>query len=101
MENKQQFSLAFIFQQIFWIAVLLGIGRVFPMVKLEGLSVSDAMQVLRIQWSLIIFVGPVAGALLGGFRSNVKWGAIIGLCVSFPLATLWLLLWLSAMAGAG
>lgn len=101
VDKNRQFSLAFIFRQIFWIAILLALWRLFPKEYIGQGTVSDGMVTLFIQWPILIGVGAIVGALLGEFSGNAKKGAIIGVCISFVASTLWALSWLSAMTTAG
>lgn len=100
MVRALQFSLAFVFRQILCIAVLLALWRLFPAWK-EPPPMDTFLRNLLVQWFILICASFVAGAFVGGFTNNAQRGAVVGLCISLPAVSAWLLYWLSVAMLAG
>jgi hypothetical protein len=99
-QKSFQISLSFLFQQVFWVAVLLALWRVFPRWE-EPPPIHEFVQRLLFQSLILTGAGLALGALLGGWRNKVTRGAIAGLLISLPPVTAWLLYWLAKAAVVG
>jgi hypothetical protein len=100
VNQKRQFSLAFAFQQVTLIGVLLALWRLFPKNSIY-LSVSEETKAVGVQFLILVCTGVVFGTFIGGFCRHAKFGAMIGAGASFVVATIYALWCMSALARAG
>jgi hypothetical protein len=69
MSQKSQFTLAYLFWEIFWIATTFGLGRVILTIKHPSIVLVS-----------LVFFG-VSGASIGGLFGRMDQGALAGLAV--------------------
>ena len=72
--KPRQFSLAFLFQQTFLMAVLLTLWRIYP----RELQLGFEFHSLALQTFVLILAGGTAGVFLGGFIGKRFHCAIVG-----------------------
>jgi hypothetical protein len=77
--KQRQFSLAFLFQQVFLIAVLLGLWRIFP----RELQLGFEFHSLAVQTFVLILAGGGSGVFFGGFIEKRFGCAIVGCGIGF------------------
>ena len=79
MDKPPQFTLSFIFRQVFLVAVILALVRIYPAWELKFSAFET--------WNRVIIftcVGTVAGVLIGGFISKPRVGGLVGFALSLP-----------------
>ena len=72
MTSKRQFSLSYLFLEIFWIALAMGLSRLFPTQEYP----------VKVIISLLFCIST--GAALGGLFKNMRYGVLLG-------AVIWIL----------
>ena len=66
MDTKRQFSLSYLFLETFWVALAVGLGRIFP--------TQDYAAKVIISLVFCVSVGAAACGLL----KNMRYGALLG-----------------------
>ena len=89
MAKAPQFTLAFIFQEIFLIAVILALLRAWPAWPPFPEYSWDVSRTLNTRWLLGSFAAATSGMLIGNFFHKPVRFAVIALVVAVPVGGVW------------
>jgi hypothetical protein len=90
MEQKRQFSLAYLFLIVFWAAVALGLWRLAPALSGYGMPPAGGLPGIELETIADVFAWAAAGATIGGFFRRMRIGATIAASMGMLLFTfLW------------
>jgi hypothetical protein len=103
MDHRPRFSLKFIFAEIFWIALILSLFRLFPavtpsrLIPVLGLDQQFAGYVLLAPALLLALIMTAVGAGFGNALGAAKSGAIVGGATGLAMVSIFLfaLIWLN------
>jgi hypothetical protein len=97
MDERPRFSLRFLFEEVFWIAVVFALLRLLPVVTpfrlITDLSIGPSLApfVLLVPALLLAATMTAIGAGFGNLLNARKQGAVIGAATGLCLTTIFLL----------